>query len=126
MKKSGYTVAEAIITMAIIGVVASLTIPTFISSYKKNTYANTLSSAVSDFENAMQMIMVKDGVDDLLDTKAWNAIKSGTSYSLSNQTADGTIDKFKINIISFIRNSNKIFTFCFIKHNRTMTRYKLI
>ena len=98
MKKSGYTVAEAIITMAIIGVVASLTIPTFISSYKKNTYANTLSSAVSDFENAMQMIMVKDGVDDLLDTKAWNAIKSGTSYSLSNQTADGTIDKFKINI----------------------------
>lgn len=94
MKRNGYTIAEAIITMAIIGVVASLTIPTFISSYRKTVYANSLASAVSNFDNAMTTMMMKEGVDDLLDTKAWKAV----SNSLSRNTSDDKIEEFMAEI----------------------------
>ena len=71
MRKLGFTVAEIIITMAIIGIVSALSMPTFISSYRKQSYANTLATAISNFETAMSTMLVKEGVDDLLDTQAW-------------------------------------------------------
>ena len=71
MKKRGFTIAEVMITLAIIGVIAALIIPTFISGYRKQVYANTLSKAVSDFEMAMSAMMIKDGADNLFGTRAW-------------------------------------------------------
>ena len=38
LKKSAFTLAETLITLTIIGVVAALTIPNLISSYQKHTY----------------------------------------------------------------------------------------
>lgn len=94
MKKKGYTIAEAIITMGIIGVVASLSIPTFISSYRKQVYSKTLASAVSTFENGMSVMMMKEGADDLLDSRAWSKIKSGAAYSLSKGSSSEVIEDF--------------------------------
>lgn len=117
MKRQGYTIAETVITIAIIGIVAALTIPTFISSYRKHSYASSLSNAVATFENAMTTAIMRDGVTELFGTNAWRAddsdnfirnlriaydtfnydntnriytirLKNGTTYSLQIQNSD--------------------------------------
>jgi prepilin-type N-terminal cleavage/methylation domain-containing protein len=92
MKRNGYTIAEAMITLAIIGIVASLTIPTFVAAYRKHIYASSLAVAVANFETGMTMMMAKEGVDDLLETEAWKAIENSMTYSSS----ESAIKKFRI------------------------------
>ncbi len=45
--KNGFTLAETLITLGIIGVVAAITIPTLISNYKKRIVENQLKTAYS-------------------------------------------------------------------------------
>ena len=54
IKKFGFTLAEVLITLAIIGIVAALTIPTVVANYNKHAQYtafmkmyNTLSNAFS-------------------------------------------------------------------------------
>ena len=42
MRGAAFTLAEVLITLGIIGVVAALTLPTLISNHKKQTYVNQL------------------------------------------------------------------------------------
>lgn len=94
MKSNGYTIAETVITLAIIGVVAALTIPAFVANYRKQTYASSLSNAVTNFENAMTTMMMQEGVNDLFDTKAWKSIESSGNYKLTMQSSSETIENF--------------------------------
>ena len=41
---SGFTLAEVLITLGIIGIVSALTIPTLINNYQKKSYSNTLAT----------------------------------------------------------------------------------
>ena len=52
MKKNGFTLAEVLITLGIIGVVAAVTIPTLVSNYKYKQIGTRLSKFVSNTENA--------------------------------------------------------------------------
>lgn len=64
MKKSlkfGFTLAEILITLAIIGVVAALTIPTLIQSYKKSVIETRLAKFYSVMNNAIRMAEVDYG-----------------------------------------------------------------
>ena len=82
MKKTGFTLAETIITLGIVGVVAALTIPTLVTDNQKKVCANSLSAAVSNFENAMNVMIMKDNATNLYETKAWKALnKSALSSS---------------------------------------------
>ncbi len=74
MKKNGFTIAEALIVLGIIGIISILTIPTFISGQRKNMYASFLNIAVSNFNTAMNSLILQEGVDNLLETKAWQDI----------------------------------------------------
>ncbi len=106
MKRNGYTIAEAVITMAIVGIVAALTIPTFVSSYRKTTYANSLSAAVSNFNTAMTTMIMKEGVNDLLDTRAWLAVESDGVYTLKADSSEEIIEDFYNNIKNTLALSN--------------------
>lgn len=71
MKKSnkffGFTLAEVLITLGIIGVVAAITIPTLISSYKKNVYITQLKKTYSQLTQALkQMAADKNCGNDLI------------------------------------------------------------
>ena len=54
-KKAAYTLAEVLITLGIIGVVAALTIPSLMASYQKKQTATRLKSAYSQLLQAIKL-----------------------------------------------------------------------
>lgn len=52
----GFTLAEVLITLGIIGVVAAITIPTLISKYQKQEYVTRLKKAYSEFNQALRLM----------------------------------------------------------------------
>ena len=65
----GFTLAEVLITLGIIGVVAAMTIPTLIKNYQKTVWVNQLKKSVSTIENGFKLMLADEGVDALRDTK---------------------------------------------------------
>lgn len=65
--KKGFTLAEVLITLAIIGVVAALTIPTLMSNYQKTQYVTQLKQVYSQISQALKLLMADQGVDSISD-----------------------------------------------------------
>jgi len=84
--KNGFTLAETLITLVIIGVVAALTIPTLVAEYKKRVLVEQLKVAVSIFDNGFKQAMSDDGVADLRDTKLFRAcdVESTSGFQWNN------------------------------------------
>lgn len=61
-KNYGFTLAEVLITLAIIGIVAALTIPTLISNYQKREYVTRLQRGIAILNNGIQLMMADEGV----------------------------------------------------------------
>ena len=57
MKKS-FTLAEVLITLGIIGVVAAMTLPSLIGNYKKRETVTILKKAYSEISQALKMAEV--------------------------------------------------------------------
>lgn len=72
MKKRGFTLAEVLITLGIVGVVAALTAPSLVLSSRNEANAARLSVLVSNLENAFQNAIVQEGVDNLYKTNMWS------------------------------------------------------
>lgn len=53
--KSGFTLAEVLITIGIIGIVAALTIPSLIENYKKNEYAAKIKKTYNLLEQTVRL-----------------------------------------------------------------------
>ena len=53
MKKSGFTLAEVLITLVIIGVIAAMTIPTLLSNTNKQETKTALKKAMSIINQAI-------------------------------------------------------------------------
>ena len=60
-KKHGFTLAEVLITLMIIGIVAALTIPSVISNYQQQQFKTGLKKAVSVLNEAIQMNIAQEG-----------------------------------------------------------------
>lgn len=52
-KNFAFTLAEVLITLGIVGVVAAMTIPSLISNYQKNVYATRLKKAYTEINNVL-------------------------------------------------------------------------
>ncbi len=59
-RQKGFTLAEVLITLGIIGVVAAMTLPTLISNYQKVVLKTQYKKGVSILANAIQMEMAKN------------------------------------------------------------------
>ena len=57
MKKSGFTLAEVLITLGIIGVVAALTAPALVQNAGTAKIGPTLSKVVATLENANEQML---------------------------------------------------------------------
>ena len=96
MRYKGFTLAEVLITLAIIGIVAALTIPSVISNYQQQEFKTGLKKAVSVLNEAIQMNITQEGEtpyenDDLFSylQRHMNILKTG-GYSVC-YGSDGTI-----------------------------------
>lgn len=90
MKKNAFTLAETVIALSLVGILAALTLPQVIDSHQRKLQAKTLSVAVSNFENAMNLMLLREGVDNLASTKAWKSVNN----SMTRTSSSSNINKF--------------------------------
>ena len=74
-KRVAFTLAEVLITLGIIGVVAAMTIPTLVANYKKKVVETRLVKVYSTFNQAIKMSEVENGPlttwDSIEETSEW-------------------------------------------------------
>lgn len=70
--KNAFTLAETLITLGIIGIVAALTIPTLVQSYKKSVMETRIAHFSSLWQQAYKMAEAENGP-----STNWDAIKTG-------------------------------------------------
>lgn len=61
VKLSAFTLAEVLITLGIIGVVATMTIPTLINNYQKKQYVSSLQKAYTQFNQVLIKLAEENG-----------------------------------------------------------------
>ena len=59
--KKGFTLAEVLITLAVIGVVAALTIPVLVQKYQKKQYYTSFMKLFNTFTNAVELSVSENG-----------------------------------------------------------------
>ena len=62
-KRVAFTLAEVLITLGIIGVVAAMTLPALIQNHQKQTYVAGLQKAMSTTSNMFKKMQADEGVD---------------------------------------------------------------
>ena len=58
--------AEVLITLGVIGVVAALTMPSLIANYQKKVWVNQLKKTYATLNEGFRQIMVNEGCTDLI------------------------------------------------------------
>lgn len=107
MKKIGFTLAEVLITLAIIGVVAAITLPSLMADTTSAQIGPKLAKAVAMFEQANESLLNANSVDTLTDAGfASNATSyatelsrhlKGTARTSAFLTKDGMLYTFVLN-----------------------------
>ena len=82
LPQNAFTLAEVLITLAIVGIVAALTLPNLIENYKKTVLVNQLKKSMAVAENGFKLIMAKEGVTKLSDTELWQKLDNKGAYGL--------------------------------------------
>ncbi len=103
-RKLAFTLAEVLITLAIIGVVAAMTLPILIQKYQKQVWVSQLEKSVSTWDNGFKMMLADAGTANLFDTEFWNKLGVGEDsydYACDSETDNDEILKKYFNILSF-------------------------
>lgn len=81
--KSGFTLAEVLITLGIIGVVAAMTIPTLMTNTTASQFKTAYKKSLSNLKQAITLNVAMDDFDlrDLKDSKTAANKKSAKSFS---------------------------------------------
>lgn len=102
MKKSGFTLAEVLITLVIIGVIAAMTIPTLLSNTNKQEFKTALKKAMSVINQAITLNYALTG-NEMNSVLQNNTLLNEFMYSRTSilkvngknyYTADGIIYNF--------------------------------
>ena len=88
MKQKGFTLAEVLITLAIIGVVAALTIPSVISNYQQMEFKTGLKKAVSVLNEAIQTNIAQDGETPYDNSNLFNYLQRHMSVIKTAQSPE--------------------------------------
>ena len=86
--KKGFTLAEVLITLGIIGIVAALTLPSLIQKHQKQVWVNQLKKSVAVWENGMKMMLADAETDDLTNTEFWQYLLQSSDREYACTTGD--------------------------------------
>lgn len=64
-KKFGFTLAEVLITLGVIGVVAALTLPSVVANYQKQKTVSFVKKFYNEINNAIKLSVAENGDVDL-------------------------------------------------------------
>ncbi len=92
MFKKGFTLAEVLITLGVIGVIASVTLPALKADLDRNIWSQSLKANLSIMKSAMEQMKAKEDVDDLRDTVLWSDV---VSKEVNASSSDEVIDSVK-------------------------------
>jgi len=81
-QKSAFTLAEVLITLAIIGIVAAMTIPTLMQSYKKKVVEVKLQKFYAMINEAVRLSEIDNG-----DAGSWDFLDAFCSFNDENETS---------------------------------------
>ena len=84
MKKFGFTLAEVLITLGVIGVVAAITMPTLIQHHQKQATVTQLKKAYSEFAQALQKDEAEHGLMETWDFADFETPLERTTYFTEN------------------------------------------
>lgn len=112
-KAFGFTLAEVLITLAVIGVVAAMTIPTMVANYQKTQYVTQLKKSYTVIQQALKQIMASEGVTQFDQTGLFD----GTDYQ--NAARNDKIDEI-------IRTNFKVVKSCKNGDDSCQVAYKFI
>ena len=90
-RKFGFTLAEVLITLGIIGVVAALTVPTLIAKYKEKENVAKLKKVYSTLSQAMLFAVEEYGTLDTWGMSQSNVGKNDDGKTILDTTSMGTI-----------------------------------
>ena len=95
-KRVAFTLAEVLITLGIIGVVAALTLPTLIANYQKKVLVTQFKRSIVFVQNSYRKILADEEVDSLFDTPfAFKTCKRNSHMPSRDDCSWGTYqDKF--------------------------------
>lgn len=66
IKRLGFTLAEVLIVMGIVGIVAEMTVPALVQDYQKKYYTTNLKKAYTEFNQALKQMSQDNGCFDNL------------------------------------------------------------
>ena len=125
LKRPAFTLAEVLITLGIIGVVAAMTMPSLIQNYQRHVWLTQLKKSYSVLTNGFKAMLAEDDVDFLYDTSLFNSIKPINEYgrycslnnhdTLTRSDCKDFFEKFKqyfpnsvyVKIVNTYENKNK-------------------
>ena len=111
MKKNGFTLAEVLITLGIIGVVAALTAPALVQNTGSAQIGPKLAKAVSTFELANQNLL--------------NAANMDTLYAADAFNGDNKLDSGADNLIkNYVENLSDYMKISYLDESNDDTKYK--
>ena len=79
--KFGFTLAEVLITLGIIGVVCAMTIPTLVKNYKNEITISGIKTTTNILSNGMKQIIANEGCNDLMCTGLFSEKIDDTYYT---------------------------------------------
>lgn len=93
MKKFGFTLAEMLITLSVVGIVSALTLPMFVMNTQYKTYAAKLSATITALETAFSNIIVDEENENIHDIENWyNEEKIGKFIKFLVHEKDVAVD----------------------------------
>lgn len=95
-KKKAFTLAEVLITLGIIGVVAALTIPTLVENEQKVQYATGLKKAYMELQTFFKQYIADEGVTELRQTDLYDGVTAFADASRQDKFDTAIKKYFKV------------------------------
>ena len=90
MRRFGFTLAEVLVTLGIIGVVAAMTMPTLVENHQKKVYIVQLQKVYTELAQAAKRVLTDNNAVSLAETR----------FSLNNENAPEYFLKNYFNLVN--------------------------